>query len=73
MFVREKLGGLPTPLAEVVTLKLPVTVLAVKVDAEAFPLLSELAVVVAVALANVPDAPEPGAVKVTSTPGTGFP
>lgn len=47
--------------------------MAVKVLAVASPAAFVTALVVRVALANVPEAPEAGAVKVTVAPGTGLP
>src|SRR5260221_10326920 len=68
VLVIEKLAG-ATPLAVAVTQYEPATVLAVNAGAVATP----LAMAVAVALApNVPEAPEPGAVNVTLTPGIGL-
>src|SRR5215469_15585771 len=72
VFVRENEAGVVTPDTEAVTVKDPTLLLAVKVDAVATPLELVVAVVVAVALANVPLAPLPGAVKVTVTLGTGL-
>ena len=52
---------------------MPGVPLAVKADEVASPLALVTAVVVAVELAKVPEAPVPGAVKVTVAPGTGLP
>jgi hypothetical protein len=72
--VRLKFAGFVTPLTLAVTVYgPPAVVLAVKVDEVAMPLEFVVAVVVVEELANVPEAPEPGAVKVTVTPGTPSP
>lgn len=47
--------------------------MAVKDEAVAWPLPSVVAVVLVVPLANVPEAPDDGAVKVTVAPETGLP
>jgi len=68
VLVIEKLAG-ATPLTVAVTVYEPAVVFAVNAGAVATP----LALVVTVALApNVPEAPEPGAVNVTLTPGIGL-
>src|SRR5262249_33946043 len=65
--------GLATPEALVVTLYVPDVLLAVNADAGALPLALVFAVVGFVdVFANVPDAPELGAVNVTVALGTGF-
>jgi hypothetical protein len=70
--VRLKLAPL-APVADALTDYPPALLLAVNVLAVACPSLPVVAVVVAVPLTNVPEAPLPGALKVTLTPGTGLP
>jgi hypothetical protein len=70
LLVRMKVAGVAEPLVAC-TLSAPATVLAVKV-AVAMPEGLVLTVTVVALLANVPDGPVPGAVKVTATPATGL-
>ena len=74
VFVSEKSAGAEIPETEAVTeYGPPAVVFALKADAVAIPEVLVVAVVVAVELAKVPEAPVAGAVNVTVTPGTGFP
>ena len=69
-----KLTLVDTPLTEAVTVYWPVVEFAVKVDDVATPLLEfVVSVSVACPFANVPLAPEVGALNVTAAPPTGFP
>src|SRR5262245_14282717 len=71
--VSPKTAGVVTPGALAVTMKLPVAP-AMKAGAWAAPALSVRAIaMLGIALRNVPVGPVVGAVKVTITPGTGFP
>jgi hypothetical protein len=73
VLVSKNLAAVVTLEAAAVTVYLPAVPLAVKVVAVATPEVLVVVVYVAVAFANVPLAPEAGAVKVTLTPGTGLP
>lgn len=72
VIVSAKVAGVATPLTDPETLKLPKMQLAVNVDAVAIPEEFVVAVVLAPPPAKVPLAPEPGALNVTVTPGTGL-
>ena len=65
-------AGVSVPVVAL-TLKRPEIVFAVKSVEVATPVAPVTAVVVAVPLANVPEAPAVGALKVTVTPATGLP
>ena len=71
VLVRPKLAVLPAPTAVAPTLKLPATVLAVKIS-DNWPALLVTPLTVPLP-ANEPLAPLPGADNVTLTPGTGLP
>ena len=75
VFVRLKFADDDAPLVDADTMYEPAVVLAVKICEVAMPLAFVASVSVAAAgdVANVPLAPEPGAVKVTDTPLTGDP
>jgi hypothetical protein len=74
VFVRLKLAGCATPEIVAVTVKVPGVVFAVNVEAVAKPFASVVSVSVCVEFdANVPLAPDPGAVNVTDTPLSGTP
>src|ERR1700722_9165235 len=80
VLVSEKPGGVVSPEALVATVTAPVVVLAVNVEAEALPdafvatrqVVNE-ALLPPEQVPKVPEAPEAGAVKVTTMFGTGFP
>jgi hypothetical protein len=72
VFVRAKLTEL-SPVAEAVTLYGPPAVAFAVNGAEATPDAFVATVIVEVLLLNTPDAPDPGAVNVTFTPGTALP
>jgi hypothetical protein len=72
-FVRLNVAGDETPGAVAVTVYDPSVLLAVNTGAWADPLASLTAVPVKEDPANVPLAPEEGAVKLTATPDTGYP
>jgi hypothetical protein len=75
VFVSENEAEGVTPDTEAVTANEPAVLFAVKVGAVPRPLVLVITVVVpeGVAPANVPEAPEAGAVKVTVTPESPFP
>ena len=80
LLVSEKVGGVVSPEALVVTEKAPAVWLVVKVEALALPLTSVATRQVVnepllppEQVPNVPEAPEAGAVKVTTMPETGLP
>jgi hypothetical protein len=73
LFVRPKLAGAVAPVALAVTVYTPAVPFAVNVDDVATPLAFVVSVSVAVPPANVPLAPDPGAVNVTVTPLLGVP
>ena len=72
MFVKLKLAGVATPATEAVTAYPPAVPLAVNGAEVAMPFASVVSVSVAVPFANVPLAPEDGAVNVTVAPLTGY-
>jgi hypothetical protein len=72
MFVKLKLAGVATPVTEAVTAYPPAVPLAVNAADVAMPFASVVSVSVAVPFANVPLAPDNGAVNVTVAPLTGY-
>jgi hypothetical protein len=72
MFVKLKLAGVATPVTEAVTAYPPVVPLAVNTAEVAMPFASVVSVSVAVPFANVPLAPDVGAVNDTVAPLTGY-
>ncbi len=75
LFVRLNVAGVDTPAVEALTVKVPVAAFAVKIWDVAAPLEFVVSVSVADAglVANIPLAPDVGAVNVTGTPFTGLP
>src|SRR5580765_4454519 len=73
MLLRIRLAGVDPPEIDAVTSYWPPTLFAVNFDEVARPFESVTSDSVVLPFANVPLAPEAGAVKVTATPGTAVP